>query len=660
MLQAHDIEKLVLLGTPAIHPVERRQAVLAKAVMSLEHDAYVSRLMVYDTKTGAERPLFSDVEQGDKVIEQDYSPVWSPDGEKLAFLRKVQGRDELWLYDRKEDTVRPITPHVKVKSFRFSPDSRKLVFISRVNELNATAYMVNRLRYKFDGEGMTNGYTQLFLLDLEHDDEIEQLTTRRSDHGTPSFSTDGTTLIYTSEYPEEDDLDKLPMIHMLNLVTREVTSVRPDAKSVTALYPMVNGSIIGIGKQQMAESTELDKWFCWDAESSTTTWYTDHPELHIGSHLISDSRRPGNLRTAVQRGDRFIYLATYEGRQSLYLFDRTISGPTVSRIPIPMNVVTFDVTTCDEQACEILFVGDSLRKPGELYRAVWRYGDDLECEPLTSYHTAFLQLLPEAEIREYDISVADGLTIHGWSMQAYGDQDGDTSRRLGTQLWIHGGPHLAYGDVFHYDFWYWVSLGYRVIFCNPRGSTGYGQSFASAVLGEWGRDDVDDLYRFMDRVLEEEGHDEQVEPLYVLGGSYGGYLVNWIIGHDDRFTAAVTERSICNLYSKIGNSDNGFYNSLHQLGGDKDLWTDEETIMQMSPIRYAPQVNTPVLIIHAEQDHRCPIEQAEQWYTALRRLGKEVAFLRLPGAAHAYATAGRPKLRAVRMQTIQGWLDDHR
>lgn len=690
MLQAQDIEKLVLLGTPAIHPVNRTQAVLAKAVMSLEHDVYMSRLTVYDTKTGNGRPLLPD--DHDRDIPLDYSPVWSPDGHKLAFLRKVQGNDELWLYDLQEGTLRSLTPQMKVKSFRFTPDGCKIVFISRVNEVNRTAYLVQRLRYKFDGEGMTSGYTQLFLVDLEDDGDgkIEQLTTRNSDHGVLAFTAAGDKLVYVSDYPEHTDADKCPTFHVMDLATREETSGRPDVKSVTALYPLENGTIMGIGKRKMAESTEIDKWFHWDMKSSVTTWFTDLPELHIGSHLISDSKRPGNPRTAVRRGNRFIYLATYEGRQSLYVLDMTglakagegggreiiIGGKNidgtqiidakenmeqrvVTRIPLPLNVITFDVISCDEQCCEILFVGDSMRKPGELYRAVWRNGEEIEVVPLTSCHQEFSKLLPEADIREYRVTAADGLTIHGWSIQALGP-DGKPVRKSGTQLWIHGGPHLAYGDAFHFDFWYWTSLGYRVIFCNPRGSTGYGQSFASAIVGRWAEDDLDDIFRFLDHVLQEEGHDEGAEPLYLLGGSYGGYLVNWIIGHDHRFRAAVTERSICNLYSKIGNSDNGFYNNLHQLGGDKDLWTDEETIMRKSPIRYAPQVNTPVLIIHAEQDHRCPIEQAEQWYTALRRLGKEVAFLRLPGASHNYATAGKPRQREARLETIRSWLDEHR
>ncbi len=655
MLKPQDMSRIILLGTPAVHPCDQERVVLAKTQMSLEQDAYLSRLVVYHTGTGAEEPLLPDAEQGE--LPQDHSPKWSPDGTKLGFLRKVRGVDELWVYHMEERTAERLTPEVKVKEYVFSPDGRKVVYTSRVNDVNSTAYRITRLRYKFDGEGMTNGYVQLFLLDLETG-EVQQLTTRRSDHHTPVFTPDGRKLYYVSDYPEDDDRDKFPTIHVRDLAAGEETSFRPAVKSISALYPAADGSLMGIGKRHIAESTELDKWFRINLQKEETIWLDHLPELHIGSHLISDSKRPGAARIAAPAagGEAFLFLATEQGLQALYLFK--VKEEKVARIPLPLNVIAFDLASYDEQEIRFVFVGDSMRRPGELYHAVWRYGEKVEITALTDDHASFAAALPPAEIREYRVRSKDGLEIQGWSMTPM-DEQGEPVQRKGTQLWIHGGPHLACGSAFHYDFWYWVSLGYRVLCCNPRGSTGYGQAFARAVVGDWGGGDVEDLFGFLEKVLAEEGRDEG-EPLYLLGGSYGGYLVNWIIAHDHRFRAAVTERSICNLYSKIGSSDNGFYNNLHQLGGTMDLWTDEQAIMARSPIRYAPQVETPVLIIHAEQDHRCPIEQAEQWYIALKRLGKETAFLRLPGASHAYVTAGKPQQRAARLQAIEAWLAEYR
>jgi dipeptidyl aminopeptidase/acylaminoacyl peptidase len=154
------------------------------------------------------------------------------------------------------------------------------------------------------------------------------------------------------------------------------------------------------------------------------------------------------------------------------------------------------------------------------------------------------------------------------------------------------------------------------------------------------------------------GKGKELGPLFLMGGSYGGYLVNWMISHYDCFRAAVAERSICNLYSKFGSSDLGFVINKKEMG-DVDLWSDEELLMSRSPIRYAARVSAPLLILHGEADLRCPIEQSEQWYNALKRLGKEVEYIRFPGASHAMASAGRPLQRLARLKAISDWLARH-
>ncbi|WP_415803600.1 S9 family peptidase [Marinicrinis lubricantis] len=632
--------------------------------MSIEKDMYVSELVVYDTISGTEKPLLS-AEQREEVP-ADQSPAWSPDGKKLAFMRKAQGKDELWLYEADQHTVRPLVQKYKIKGFVWSPDGSKIAFVSRVNDVNNVAYKVKRIRFKLDGEGMTNGYTHIFLLDVESGN-VAQLTTRETDHGNPVFSADATRLYYSSDYPEGSDLDKQPLIYEHKLKTGEEKVLHPELKFISSLFPLPDGSVIGTGKRDISSSTEYDKWFHVDGVTSITTWLNGQPDVHIGTHVIGDSKRTGfsSVAAATEDRSRYVYAATYEGKQSLYVLElHSATGAArdsdnldakVMKLPIEHNVISFDVVKCDGQQCIVVFVGDTMDKPGELYRAVWTYGEEIQVDQLTDHHAEFLKHLPPVDIQSYIYEAEDGLRVEGWSMQP--SRDRSAKDRRGTMLWIHGGPHLSYGHAFHYDFWYWVSLGYRVVFCNPRGSSGYGQSFAREIIGQWGGKDVTDVLGFLEMVLEKEGRDEE-EPLYLLGGSYGGYLVNWIVGHDHRFKAAVTERSICNLYSKVGNSDIGFQNNPHQLGG-KDLWTDEEHIMERSPIRYAPKVQTPVLIIHAEQDHRCPIEQAEQWFTALWRLGKDVEFIRFPGASHALATAGRPQQRIARLNGIREWLYAH-
>ncbi|MCU6790900.1 S9 family peptidase [Paenibacillus sp. WQ 127069] len=651
MLLSTDLAQLTFLGAPSIHPREREKVVLAKARMDIDSDAYISHLVLWDTSTHTESVLLTAQQNAAGESTSDHSPRWSPGGERLAFIRKVGGNDELWLYDPSADTVRALTPKRKVKDFVWAPDGQTIAFTSREQEINATAYKVVRIRYKLDGEGVTNGYTHVFEVDVDTS-AVSQISTLESDHGNPAYSKDGLKLYFTADYPNGLDLDKSPQLHVLEKADQTISVLTPEVKSISALVPLPDGSVLATGKQNTPNSAEFDQWF-YVKDGIKAAWIEGNVDVPSGYHVIGDSKRTGlNTPIVHHAASRSIFFAaTNAGRQSIYRLD-TVSL-RVSELPLSLNILAFDVESCSEHETVIVLVADTMDRPGELYRAVWNDQDAVQMEQITHCNEPLLERVPALEIREHSYTTRDGLSIQGWSMEPIKTDGGSYA---GTILMIHGGPHLAYGHSFHFDFWYFASRGYRIVFCNPRGSYGYGQAFSHGVVGEWGSKDVQDILGFLEEPSVA-GQSEAVAPLYVMGGSYGGYLVNWLIGHDHRFKAAVTERSICNLYSKIGNSDLGFQINLYELGGHSDLWNAEAYIMERSPIRYAEQVSTPVLILHGEQDHRCPIEQAEQWYLALKRLGKEAEFMRFPGASHAMASSGRPQQRTARLEAVADWFN---
>ncbi|SFL60634.1 Dipeptidyl aminopeptidase/acylaminoacyl peptidase [Paenibacillus sp. 1_12] len=649
MLRSTDLAQLTLLGAPSIHPREREKVVLAKVRMDIDSDTYFSHLVVWDTSTHNETTLLAAHPDSEGEASSDHSQKWSPDGERLAFIRKVGTNDELWLYHPSSGTVHALTPKRKVKDFIWAPDGRTLIFTSRENSMNSVAYKVIRIRYKLDGEGFTNGYTHIFEVDVDTL-AVSPLSTLESDHGNPAFSEDGQRLYFTLDYPSDTDLDKTPQIHVLERSTGSISVISAVLKSVSALVPLSDGSVLAAGKLNTPNSAEFDQWL-YVKDGISADRIEGNLDVPGGYHVISDSKRTGLNSTFVHHSESgsIFFAGTNEGRQSLYRLDT--ASLQVTALPLSLNVLAFDVESCSEREIAIVLIVDSMDRPGELYRAVWKDQSDVQLEQITSCNEELLRQIPTIEIREHSHVTPDGLTIQGWTMAPV-QEDGGTY--AGTILMIHGGPHLAYGHSFHFDFWYLASRGYRIVFCNPRGSYGYGQAFSYGVVGEWGSKDVQDILGFLEESAVA-GDSLEAGSLYVMGGSYGGYLVNWLIAHDHRFKAAVTERSICNLYSKIGNSDLGFQINLYELGGQSDLWNDEEYIMDRSPIRYAEQVTTPVLILHGEQDHRCPIEQAEQWYLALRRLGKDAEFMRFPGASHAMASSGRPQQRMARLEAITEW-----
>jgi dipeptidyl aminopeptidase/acylaminoacyl peptidase len=222
---------------------------------------------------------------------------------------------------------------------------------------------------------------------------------------------------------------------------------------------------------------------------------------------------------------------------------------------------------------------------------------------------------------------------------------------------VHGGPHLCSGNAFSLETQILLSAGYAVLLPNVRGSDGWGETFRSLSVGEWGGRDYEDLMVFVDHATARPDIDEAC--VYLAGGSYGGYLTNWALTQTNRFRAAISERSVSNLISKYGTADNGFSTNRSEMGG-ADLFDDGiELLVERSPLRHAPSVTTPVLLLHGEDDYRCPIEQSEQFFVALRRLGKEAVLVRFPGESHDFSSHGRPDHRIARLEMILAWLADH-
>ncbi|HHW99001.1 MAG TPA: S9 family peptidase, partial [Firmicutes bacterium] len=256
-----------------------------------------------------------------------------------------------------------------------------------------------------------------------------------------------------------------------------------------------------------------------------------------------------------------------------------------------------------------------------------------------------------ASAERITMETTPGWEIEGWLMKPV---DYTPGNKYPLILHIHGGPHATYGYAFMHEFQLLAANGYGVLYTNPRGSRGYGEEFTKGVVGDWGGGDYADLMSAVDYAVKLDWVDES--RLGVTGGSYGGYMTNWIVTQTDRFKGAVTLRSISNMYTKYGCSDIGWYGNKAGFGG-RDLWDSEDFIMERSPIRYAPRVKTPILIIHSEEDYRCPMEQAEQWYVALKRLGVTTEFVRFAGENHELSRSGKPRNRIDRLNFIVGWFE---
>jgi dipeptidyl aminopeptidase/acylaminoacyl peptidase len=258
-----------------------------------------------------------------------------------------------------------------------------------------------------------------------------------------------------------------------------------------------------------------------------------------------------------------------------------------------------------------------------------------------------------ASVERLQVTSSDGVTVHGWLMKPPGFTE---RKKCPLVLEVHGGPELMYAETFVHEFQVLAARGYAVLFTNPRGSKGYGEAFTSRIFADWGNQDAADCMAAVDEASRWRWVDS--DRIGVTGGSYGGFMTSWLVGHTNRFRAAVAQRGLYNFSSFYGTSDIGPWFGDYVLGGP--VYAREALYREKSPLTYAAQMRTPLLLIHNEQDLRCPIEQAEQLFAQLRRIGKtEVEMVRFPEESHNLSRSGRPDRRVERLERIIGWFDRH-
>lgn len=277
-------------------------------------------------------------------------------------------------------------------------------------------------------------------------------------------------------------------------------------------------------------------------------------------------------------------------------------------------------------------------------------------KPLTKWNQELVASLDISRPEPFWFTNSDGACVQAWIMRPVNKVQATEPGTVPVVLTIHGGPHAMYAGVYYHEFQTLTAAGIAVVYTNPRGSFGYGQQFAAACIGRFGEGDAEDVLDALDEAL---ARYEWLDPMRigVMGGSYGGLMTNWLIGRTNRFRAAVSQRSITNWLSFYGNSDIGPRYAEAMLGTDP--WKDAERYWERSPIAYADKVAAPTLIMHGVEDMRCPVEQADQYYTALKRHGKTTRLIRYANSGHAFQKAGKPSLRIDVLEHVNAWFEEY-
>jgi len=675
-ITAEDLYRFQLITDCQISPDGRHVVFCVQRVDKKTEKKYAN-LWIGPTDRGRARQFT----YGDQT---DSRPRWSPDGSEVAFVsnRGDEKQPQIHVIPFHGGEARPLTDlKGEFDAFEWSPDGEQLVCQFRKKDkediereedeqkkkLGVVSRHIRRVFYKLAGSGfLPQDRWHIWTIDARTGRARQLTDSDVYDEWKPRWSPDGTQIVFCSNHSEDPDLD--PDAIDLFVISAEGGELRKVETPV--------------GPKESPTFSPDGKWLAYFGQEGKEQWWKNTC-LWIVPALRQDF---GELSRATQDSAD----GSGEAKNLTEKFDFDVSSTTINDLPghLPMtpptwskdgsrlyfqvsqhgNTVLKSVALDGDERSLQTVIGDqggvgSFSFDQEQSRLAYFHADmtdlgqvwvqDLatgQSRKLTHANENLLQARDLGEIEEVWFKGAADNDLQGWILKPPGF---DESKKYPSILEIHGGPQAQYGNFFMHEFYYLAAHGYVVHFCNPRGGQGYGEEHTRAIWNNWGTVDYDDLMAWVDFVQQK----PYIDParMGVTGGSYGGYMTNWIIGHTDRFRAAVTQRSVSNLISMYGSSD---FNWSFQIElGNEPPWENLENYWRQSPLKYIGNAKTPTLVIHSEQDLRCDMEQGEQIFVALKKLGVDTEMVRFPDEPHGLSRGGRTDRRIERLSHILRWFD---
>jgi dipeptidyl aminopeptidase/acylaminoacyl peptidase len=646
-----DIGGLVDVADPRVSPDGRDVAYVVTTV-DLDANEYRSRVWLA-AADGSTKPRPLTAGEG-----RDARPRWSPDGTALAFVshREEKGT-ELYVIpvDGPGEVVRLAAGPEEIFELAWSPDGSQLAFLARERDeerygkerpKDQPPRRITRLYFRLDNVGWTvDRPTQLFVVPADGSAKPAAMTSGPFQVGGLSWSPDGEWLAFASARHDNWDLDLA-----VDLWRVRATGGEPE---------------------QLSDTTEQLALPSWSPDGAHIAYQWDEPlsyprhgqvgvlDLATGERRLLTSALDrncapyvGGAREPIWEGADLVFQVDDGGNVHLYRVpvdgagkpelvlggDRCING-------VDVRAGTVAVTATTAIALPELFVLDDDGGERQLTRHGARFAAGVEAQA------------PERLMA----TSPDGAEVEAWLIRPVGFAEG---RRYPALLNVHGGPFTQYGNRFFDEFQVQAGAGYAVIYANPRGSSGYSEAWGRAIRGRttdvdpgsgWGGVDYDDVMAVVDAAVDRFPFID-ADRLGILGGSYGGFMTSWVVGHTDRFRAACSERAVNDVFaleyaSDIATMFRGWLGVSHL--------DDPDEYRRVSPITYVRDITTPMLLMHSEDDLRCPIAQAEQLFAALRLLGREVELVRFPGESHELSRSGAPRHRVERLEIILEFFEKH-
>ena len=670
-ITAEDLYNISMVSDPQFSPDGRRLAYVHTRI-DRQSNGYKSAIWLASLD-GARLRQFT---AGDK---RDTAPRWSPDGRWLAFVSNRgddKARAQIYLIPTDGGEAHCLTGMENgAAEPRWSPDGSRIAFTSRVdaeekageaeNENETPAdpeeaerrarekekrekersdpRVIDRFAYRAETSYFDGRTSHLYVLDVDPGTgraagKPRRVTDVERDYRDPRWLPDGSALLAVAgRKPGEDDifyhsdLVRVPLDggleELLTGPETEDASPRPSPDGRWIAHqslPVPELSAANVEIKLIPAGDEGGEprvlTGALDAHADDLAWSPDSQSV--------------------------CFLAGRKGRYELCRVGID-GGPVETLLSAEREILAYDLSPDGLQAG---FVASTDRAPWDLYVAAL---DGSREERLTDVNGDWLADRVLAEVEDLWFESTDGTRIQGWIVKPPDAGPGPAPLVLS----VHGGPHVMWSrheaSMWH-EWQVLAARGYLVLACNPRGSDGYGRDFRASLIHHWGEADLGDLMSGVDQVVARGLADP--EGLFITGGSYGGFMTAWVIGHDQRFRAAVAQRGVYDLISFYSTSDIPL---LTEWEFDANPWEHTELLWRYSPLAYVENIHTPLLLIHSENDFRAPIPAAEGLFVALRRLKREVEMVRYPRDGHELSRSGEPKHRVDRLERIAGWFDRH-
>lgn len=427
---------------------------------------------------------------------------------------------------------------------------------------------------------------------------------------------------------------------LYDVASGETTAiVKPEDKlSVGSVYLTDKTAVIGLSNLEPWGTGQYHDFYRYDLASKALT-LAKKMDFLAAPDVLFDCSYGGGL-TGKALGEEVYFIGQQGFNAEIYKL--TAANEIEKVVPFAGAIRTLDL---DEN--HLVFGGHAANRCGDLY--LLENGAPVQ---KTDINAAYFAEHYVAEARYVPFTDSDGVKIDGWVLEP---QDFDPKKSYPAVLEVHGGPRCAYGEVFYHELQALAGAGYVVMFCNPRGSEGYGEAFAD-LRGKYGTIDYQDLMEFVDHVLELYPNIDKSR-LGETGGSYGGFMSNWIVGHTDRFAAIASQRSISNWVADFGASEIGITFDQNEMGANP--WTDMEKMWEQSPLKYAHNAKTPILFIHSLCDYNCTLDQGVEMFSAMKFFGVPSRMVLFEGENHSLSRSGKPRHRIRRLEEIFGWFEKY-